>query len=1100
MEIWSLPEIPAELPDLKLVDHARWPISRGDRGQIWCLAVNDTRSLIAFGGQGAQQIGGDLSVADSAQGRQQTILPPVRANEAPPQRLLTGHLQSVSSASFSPNGEWLASISLDGDLRLWSVGNWTSRQLLRAGQNPGLSIAYVQFISNTQLIASITPSSDPEKPLPQLIMFTIGPDQQVTSTVLNSPHRVLITALGFDPSTKRWYSGDANGRMGVWRGNQLLWTKGPFREIPLRSISAAANGLVLALHSPTAATVASGSNAGSTAYIELQRLTDTDSKLVERREWGQSGETLAAAISRDGKFAAVTRPGEAAIEVFALVDQANVLRPQPFIATRPTILAGNGYTVQRVQFASQPASLLAISTSLDGTWTHGFNLATAEVIRPDAMGPLQPLPEPAGWIVRPGVSSEGQTQNVEILAQQVIRATVPLSFTRHGHYAAHAWIFEVGKAAPSAVAIGTTRQNGIYLIDLRPGTAGRMLRYYRDHTNSVISISQSADRRYMASSSRDQTVRLWSMEGLFDPPNRFSRSAAWGGNLEIRNGRLIVTSLMEPGILKIRGLEVGDQIVRLVHESSTPGGRVEISDAVQILKAMESLDLTTSAMVDSRRNNADRPPFIITPAWEPMLTLFIDRRQEWAAWTPLGYYNASVNGDELFGFHLNGQNRGDPPEFFPAEQFRQKLERPDLLKGYFAVGSFTQAAKTAGTTIERVDTLAASVPSLRIVAPQPRQSIGLGQPASLRARATYSATQNPADFLIQASVGGVRLSLSKQTVIAAAGSQLIEFEWSIPPDPGEHLAVVRISTADRGADSVTLFEERTVPFVVTGEPPLRRIHLLAIGAENYAGDLKIQYCNNDAKDFATMLERKSGRFYEIGHVQQLTDDTEPGRFEKSSFQRQLSRFKEKVLQSNVRGSDLVAIFISGHGCAIGTETKFEYYFIPPVPQIHEFSRDAIREHAIPWTVFREFIDQFPCDRVFFIDTCYAGNVTQLETDKAALRPLKDVNTVVFAATSLNQLAKPDHADKHGLFTEYLLRAFRGDADGSKPLPPLAGEPSSEADGRVSLQEMIHYVSEGVERHYKYQKPRYTPTRLLRFLNEPLTIRDPIEGSPNVQER
>ena len=324
VEIWSLPEARGNAPDLKLVNHARWPIARHDRGQIWALAINDARKLIAFGGYGAQSISGDISIADTDQGRQLTILPPPLPNEEPQQRLVTGHLQTVNSVSFSPNGEWLASMSLDGDLRLWAVGNWRSQQILRAGDNPAFSSVYVVFVSNNQFVASTTPSADPTQPQPRLTMCTIGPDGKVAAEILNSPHEVLITALGRDRNAKRWYSGDANGRIVVWQGTRNSQTKEPLRKIPVRAISASANDLVLSLHSPTMAAIAAGNS--DFAYAELLKVTDAESTLVERREWNLNGETLAAAISAIGVLITNALPTttEAMPQMFLIVVITNV--------------------------------------------------------------------------------------------------------------------------------------------------------------------------------------------------------------------------------------------------------------------------------------------------------------------------------------------------------------------------------------------------------------------------------------------------------------------------------------------------------------------------------------------------------------------------------------------------------------------------------------------------------------------------------------------------------------------------------------------------------------------------------------------------------
>jgi len=61
---------------------------------------------------------------------------------------------------------------------------------------------------------------------------------------------------------------------------------------------------------------------------------------------------------------------------------------------------------------------------------------------------------------------------------------------------------------------------------------------------------------------------------------------------------------------------------------------------------------------------------------QELLALFPDADgKRWVAWTPQGYYDASVGGDELIGWHINrGADKG--ADFFPAAQFRDRFNRP----------------------------------------------------------------------------------------------------------------------------------------------------------------------------------------------------------------------------------------------------------------------------------------------------------------------------------------------------------------------------------------------------------------------------------------
>jgi hypothetical protein len=62
-----------------------------------------------------------------------------------------------------------------------------------------------------------------------------------------------------------------------------------------------------------------------------------------------------------------------------------------------------------------------------------------------------------------------------------------------------------------------------------------------------------------------------------------------------------------------------------------------------------------------------------------LLTLFPDRDgKRWVMWTPDGYYDASPNGEQLLGWHLNrGIDRA--ASFFPASQFHDRFYRPGAM-------------------------------------------------------------------------------------------------------------------------------------------------------------------------------------------------------------------------------------------------------------------------------------------------------------------------------------------------------------------------------------------------------------------------------------
>ena len=77
-----------------------------------------------------------------------------------------------------------------------------------------------------------------------------------------------------------------------------------------------------------------------------------------------------------------------------------------------------------------------------------------------------------------------------------------------------------------------------------------------------------------------------------------------------------------------------------------------------------------------------------------------DRR--WVAWTPTGYYMASPGGEDMIGWHVN---RGweQEADFFPASRFRDKFNRPDIVRLVLETLDEGEAVRQANAAAKRRD-------------------------------------------------------------------------------------------------------------------------------------------------------------------------------------------------------------------------------------------------------------------------------------------------------------------------------------------------------------------------------------------------------------
>ncbi|NVJ90980.1 MAG: caspase family protein [Methylocystaceae bacterium] len=151
------------------------------------------------------------------------------------------------------------------------------------------------------------------------------------------------------------------------------------------------------------------------------------------------------------------------------------------------------------------------------------------------------------------------------------------------------------------------------------------------------------------------------------------------------------------------------------------------------------------------------------------------------------------------------------------------------------------------------------------------------------------------------------------------------------------------------------------------------------------------------------------------------------------------------------------VFYSGHGLPGQHDDKS--YLLPVDAEI-----ETADINGYPTDVLYQNLAQVDAKSVtVFLDACFSGNsqggalITRASgaqiLPNATPVPQKKGLTVITAA-SKDQLASWDEENKHGLFTEYLLRALYGEADTDK-------------NGEIKLEEVSNYLNE--EMRYKARR-------------------------------
>jgi uncharacterized caspase-like protein len=123
-----------------------------------------------------------------------------------------------------------------------------------------------------------------------------------------------------------------------------------------------------------------------------------------------------------------------------------------------------------------------------------------------------------------------------------------------------------------------------------------------------------------------------------------------------------------------------------------------------------------------------------------------------------------------------------------------------------------------------------------------------------------------------------------------------------------------------------------------------------------------------------------------------------------------------AIRSVLKKDDLFALFFAGHGQRVATKNgEFEGYLLPPGCRKAHVAEDGFPLHTI-----KDAIERLASKHVIIlIDACYSGFLADsiAEADKAGELTH---NVRVFTAADDDQYAF--EAGKHGLFTQYLLKA------------------------------------------------------------------------------
>lgn len=226
---------------------------------------------------------------------------------------------------------------------------------------------------------------------------------------------------------------------------------------------------------------------------------------------------------------------------------------------------------------------------------------------------------------------------------------------------------------------------------------------------------------------------------------------------------------------------------------------------------------------------------------------------------------------------------------------------------------------------------------------------------------------------------------------------------------------------------------------------------VVIGAANYRDVTRVEYAARDAEAMRKYLLEAFG--YLDGNIITLPDPTS-GDLNRVFGTKERPEGQLYNLVSAKPGRYDVFVYYVGHG---GLSVKEKKGYLWPA----DASPDYIEQNGYPLDLFYSNLSKVPAKSLTVVlDACFSGETPDTSgrvgtlIRQASPVPVASVseeipaNSLVMAAAKSNQLACWYPDKRHGLFTYFLLKGLKGEADLNK-------------DGTIEVRELDEYVRQNV---------------------------------------
>jgi WD40 repeat protein len=415
--------------------------------------------------------------------------------------------------------------------------------------------------------------------------------------------------------------------------------------------------------------------------------------------------------------------------------------------------------------------------------------------------------------------------------------------------------------------------------------------------------------------------------------------------------------------------------------------------------------------------------------------------KRWVAWTPQGYYDASVGGDELIGWHIN-HGYDQMPDFYPVSQFRNRFYRPDVIRRVLQTLDVEEAARAADQEAGRPLAKSASVSSLLTPVVQINDPKDPAAVDRIDIQLGYSVRlPSPDDSLrVEVRVDGAKVAADDRRLVDMGGTRAGILHLVVPRRDSK-VSVIAYN-ANGASEPASIHVQWRGP----GTDPKLTLYVLAIGISNYKdNNVRLRFAAKDADDFVALANAQVGGLYEKVITHPPNGSLRDGEATRDAILDELDWIMKAVTNTN----DVAMVFLSGHGI---TTPDQHYRFLP-----YDYDSGRVERTTISDSELKDYLTKIGGKKIFFFDTCYSGAVlpgktttTQPNVDKFA-NDLKAAENgiVVFTSSTGNELSLERDEWNNGAFAKAVVEGLHGAA--ARPEVPV-----------IMISDLEGYVSRRVK--------------------------------------